>query len=328
MSETKICPYCGGEILAVAKKCKHCGQWLLVKCPFCDEDIPAGSVICPECGESLPSNKTAKEETKKTDAKEPEKSIAEQYEERHDKYIPIWVKIVVFIIVCAIVRIGVKACKNSKKLPKNDRIEVSTKVSGSEMQSETTYMSEYVDLGLPSGTLWKSSKEDGFYDYDSAVRYFGAQLPTYEQFVELIDYCTFTYDEGGCWVQGINGKGIYLDAAGWRDQKGRVTLVGTDGGYWSSTKKGSENAWYLNFTEKKGVVRMLNYSRSSGLSVILVKSAGKVAGIVYSTEHHEYSGIIYDSKNSYPIDFVYDFLDYDGDSLGVDNRGVKGAIKG
>ena len=28
MEDTKKCPYCGEEILAVAKKCKHCGQWL------------------------------------------------------------------------------------------------------------------------------------------------------------------------------------------------------------------------------------------------------------------------------------------------------------
>jgi uncharacterized membrane protein YvbJ len=28
MEGTKKCPYCGGEIIAAAKKCKHCKQWL------------------------------------------------------------------------------------------------------------------------------------------------------------------------------------------------------------------------------------------------------------------------------------------------------------
>jgi len=27
-AEKKICPYCGEEIMAAAKKCKHCGEWL------------------------------------------------------------------------------------------------------------------------------------------------------------------------------------------------------------------------------------------------------------------------------------------------------------
>lgn len=28
MSDTRKCPYCGGEIKTIAKKCKHCGKWL------------------------------------------------------------------------------------------------------------------------------------------------------------------------------------------------------------------------------------------------------------------------------------------------------------
>ena len=27
--QTKNCPYCGEEIMAIAKKCKHCGEWLV-----------------------------------------------------------------------------------------------------------------------------------------------------------------------------------------------------------------------------------------------------------------------------------------------------------
>lgn len=60
MEGTKRCPYCGEEILAVAKKCKHCGEWLNreapVKeknaCPACGELIDADLEVCPHCKET------------------------------------------------------------------------------------------------------------------------------------------------------------------------------------------------------------------------------------------------------------------------------------
>ena len=61
MEETKKCPYCGKEILAVAKKCKHCGEWLderneqknTIPCPACGEQVDDGIEVCPHCNERL-----------------------------------------------------------------------------------------------------------------------------------------------------------------------------------------------------------------------------------------------------------------------------------
>ena len=73
----------------------------------------------------------------------------------------------------------------------------------------------YVDLGLPSGTLWKNANEggdDALYNYDEAVRKFGNKLPTKQQLEELKNKCTWTWTGNGCRVTGPNGNSIFLPA--------------------------------------------------------------------------------------------------------------------
>ena len=128
---------------------------------------------------------------------------------------------------------------------------------------------EYVDLGLPSGTLWKDKNESGFYDYDAAMRTYSNSLPTKEQLEELENSCQWTWTGSGYKVVGPNGNYIVLPAAGRRDCDGNVNYVGTSGYFWSSTPYGSEDAWYLYFGSS--LVGMLYYYRCSGQSVRLVQ---------------------------------------------------------
>ncbi len=131
---------------------------------------------------------------------------------------------------------------------------------------------DYVDLGLPSGTLWKNANEggdDALYTYDEAVSKFGDKLPTNEQFKELKNECTWTRIGNGYKVTGPNGVSITLPAAGLRNGNGGVAHVGSYGCYWSSTPSGSKTAWYLFFDSSE--VGVYNLNRRFGQSVRLVQ---------------------------------------------------------
>ena len=77
---------------------------------------------------------------------------------------------------------------------------------------------EYVDLGLPSGTLWakKYEQEDGhilYLSYDEASKY---QLPTEEQWKELLEICRWEphYGNHSCDCVGPNGAFITFESNG------------------------------------------------------------------------------------------------------------------
>lgn len=127
---------------------------------------------------------------------------------------------------------------------------------GSEVQAkETSTIRGYVDLGLPSGTLWKATNESGIYKYDDAIGSFGNNLPSNEQWQELIDYCTWTAPEPHKYkISGPNGKFIFLSDIAPRDCDNNKTeyyvsgegyMCFLDCRYWSSTQINSNKAYHF-----------------------------------------------------------------------------------
>ena len=110
----------------------------------------------------------------------------------------------------------------------------------------------YVDLGLPSGTLWKSSNENGYYLYGRYVDSFGSSLPSKEQYDELKERCKWTWTilegEKGYLLTGVNGNTIFFSAHGYRGDSS-VLFYGECGSYLTSTSYNSNENYILHFTE-------------------------------------------------------------------------------
>ena len=130
----------------------------------------------------------------------------------------------------------------------------------------------WVDLGLPSGKLWCFDNEEGYFTFDEAAEKFQDQLPTIEDWQELMDNTTQRFDKRrkGLVLKAPNGKKLFLPAMGFYYAP-RVHGVSSRGIYWSASPYDSDGAKYLIFNSAS----MFEYcyvSRNSGLSVRLIKS--------------------------------------------------------
>ena len=141
--------------------------------------------------------------------------------------------------------------------------------------SAMAQQSEYVDLGLPSGTWWGKTNAGGTYaryTYDESVSKYGSKLPTKTQFEELKNYCTWRWATqngvNGYKVTGSNGNSIFLPAAGYRDGSD-VYGVQRRGDYWSATEYISDYEYCLYFSSDGAYMNINN--RRLGQSVRLVK---------------------------------------------------------
>lgn len=127
----------------------------------------------------------------------------------------------------------------------------------------------YVDLGLPSGTLWKDKNEKGFYSYNDANRKYGSELPSKQQWEELKRECEWEWLAGGYYITGPNGNSIFLPGEGRCLGTSWGVGTGGDGYYWSGTHDDNVFAWSMVFHDS--YFHLERYDNFYGLSVRLVK---------------------------------------------------------
>jgi hypothetical protein len=156
---------------------------------------------------------------------------------------PKWIGIIGGILLITAIALGALYMGQTGSA-EDDYVAVDT-VDEAYVDSETGASQQlYVDLGLPSGTLWKKCNEEGYYNFHEAVKAFGDSLPTVEQLKELKNKCTWEWRKNGFVITGPNGKSIFLPAAGYIEVGGNQKGVDTTGSYWAGD---SEYAWYIYF---------------------------------------------------------------------------------
>lgn len=138
---------------------------------------------------------------------------------------------------------------------------------------------EFIDLGLPSGTLWakhnvqiRNRKHFTHFETSLLEDITGYNVPSKEDFEELLKECVWKWTiigrTRGYRVTGPNGNHIFLHTAGYYYGTSLYS-AGSNGNYWSTRYFSSSSAYYLYFYSSYKSM-YYNY-RNYGFSVRLVK---------------------------------------------------------
>lgn len=125
---------------------------------------------------------------------------------------------------------------------------------------------EFVDLGLPSGTLWATHNahvgKKYHFTYDEAIERFGDCMPNYCQCKELLNLCKWEWINlfggkvQGYKIIGPNGNSIFLPASGYFS--GTCLYRSSIYGYYWSTMCNDLGAFFL-FFSRNGQSLSFNY---------------------------------------------------------------------
>ena len=124
----------------------------------------------------------------------------------------------------------------------------------------------WVDLGLPSGTLWANCPNQGLYTFEEAQRNFKGDIPYDEDLWEIIHYCKWEMTERGYSAIGKDGSRVYFPFGRTLDKDFAEISVRTM--FWADSKDGCVRKPCLDIS--KDVVRIGQAAPEDMLQVIRV----------------------------------------------------------
>lgn len=168
----------------------------------------------------------------------------------------------------------------------------------------STTSPQLIDLGLPSGTQWANMNVGASHPYlpgefyifiESADLDKNVDIPSKDQWQELIDKCTWTWEsvDGGRQevfrVTGPNGNYIYLPLTGIYQFNQDSFLNGEYGEYWSSSDAsagGLDEGFTLSLKKRSDGSKpgqIVKQTKSNGLAIRLIYNAGNTIQEPYTS---------------------------------------------
>lgn len=285
MKDTKICPYCGEEIKAVAKKCRFCGQWL-------DEDTNEVAIKEEEAkpqdvtsDEQVTPEKEAKEDYQATDTvvpNKPDRGSSSKCSDGSKKSTVYWI----LGIVAAVLLVGIGFLLGNKESDKSEELQ---QIAG----QEQTAVVEEVD---PKAKIQKHIEDlyaDVFSSPDANCesRYLNSEF--YNLYVQA-------RDKSGVGAREWK-KTIWLNGQEWREMSVTVKNV--------SFNPGNSASANVDLTDHNGVTikAILLFENADGDCRIREIS---YSGLSVKDGLRSYVGQNTGTQSSDPYDASNDVLDY------------------
>lgn len=135
----------------------------------------------------------------------------------------------------------------------------------------------YINLGLPSGTLWADSNEQGLFTHKQAISIYNDQIPFEWHWNELKKCCTFIENSEGLTILSkVNNKSLFFPLTGY-SEIGYYRIEDLDKGYyWLSDIIFPRNARFMYFGRKGSALptaRVATCSNSYKYAIRLIRSS-------------------------------------------------------